>query len=175
MCGVGVGGWGGRENATGGVTKHPPMVFAPYKKTTNPIFNKMVWLEGVPTGASIYIYVYEVIEDAGGQGVKASNETARFCHGKCRMKPWANVSTLEAVASNITPTKKIIRLLGAKLGINIHIHLRRYHHNLFAIITPTSSIAIPSYSLRSTTSSGRRLASGSTWSRRHRWRATAAP
>ena len=94
------------------------MVFSPYKKTTNPLFNKMLWLDDVPTGAAIHVYVYDVVEvDAaaaalgsasgspgvasGSQGVAASAdlEPVKFCHGKCIVKPWVNTETLEVVAS----------------------------------------------------------------------------
>ena len=53
----------------------------PFPKTTNPIFNKLVWLESVPIGSSIFVYVYERIE-----GLDPSEAT--FCHGKATIKPW---------------------------------------------------------------------------------------
>ena len=43
----------------------------------------MVWLENVPVGASIIIYLHEKIE-----GVEESKDGATFCHGKAVVKPW---------------------------------------------------------------------------------------
>ena len=41
----------------------------------------MVWLESVPIGSTIFVYVYERIE--GHVPSEAS-----FCHGKATIKPW---------------------------------------------------------------------------------------
>ena len=112
------------------MTQHQPMVFGPYKKTTNPIFNRMQWLDNVPTGAKIIVKVYEVIEDVGtgGQGVMESlssdtmhirgqgvRESVRFCHGKCVLEPWVDLETVQVVVSNIILTKSYFSLGGAAL------------------------------------------------------------
>ena len=52
----------------------------PFAKTTNRILNSLVWLETVPVGSKIDIYVFE----------RTNGQEVVFRHGKTIIKPWEN-------------------------------------------------------------------------------------
>ena len=65
-------------NPAGGNAGVAPIIMPLFLLTTNPSFNSMSWLENVPLGSKIDIYVFERIN---GQEVA-------LCHGKATSKPW---------------------------------------------------------------------------------------
>jgi hypothetical protein len=65
-----------------------PKIFQPFHRTTNPVFNQMLWMDDVPIGSSIVITIMERVK-AEGLGVKGSEtEDVVFVHGKAVLKPW---------------------------------------------------------------------------------------
>ena len=57
-----------------------PRIMSNFLKTSNPIFNSMSWLENVPVGSKIDIYVFERI----------NGREVALCHGKATTNPWEN-------------------------------------------------------------------------------------
>ena len=93
-----------------------PRAFTGFQKTTNPIFNKMVWFDGVPVGSSIRDAVHEKLDGVDGG-------EAPFIHGKARLKPWDTfgIHHSSGVWVDLVPETKVAHDRGPVLKVAVAI------------------------------------------------------